>query len=591
MEYMEGINPEKNEQTAPEHAYAETTYPAPAMKEVEHREETVFAPMENVQPKSFGSFFAPAPLEIGQEDRAEPTPVPAAPQMPKAEPTPAPTAPQIPPKPVESVAYQIPRQAPAAQEPPAWSYQRPVQQTPDYSQQTVRYAYGYQQLQQAPQVSVSQEPQGHYYQPYTNQTDPRQTAAPIGNTPYGTDPALDQQDQIRQPKPKKKAKNKSGKRSFWKTAVCAVLILALVAGSCFATAYYVDSLWQQRLADTQEAFDQQIEDLEEKIKDAAASSRPIISGTPSASTDGLTPAQVYALNVDSVVMIRNQITSYGQTGYSTGSGFILTEDGYVVTNHHVIDGGGQLVVITTDGQEHPAKLIGSDSTNDVALLKIEAKGLQAVTLGSSDELVVGDQVVAIGNPLGELTSTLTVGYVSAKERDVNTDGFAINMLQTDAAINSGNSGGPLFNMRGEVVGITTAKYSGTSSGGATIEGVGFAIPINDVNGLLSDLATYGYVTGAYLGVKVSDMDADAANYYGMPVGAYVQSAEEGSAAQRAGIRSKDIIVKLGDYEIGSVNDLTRALRNFKGGDVTTVVVFRSGAEMELTITLDDKPVS
>jgi len=145
-------------------------------------------------------------------------------------------------------------------------------------------------------------------------------------------------------------------------------------------------------------------------------------------------------------------------------------------------------------------------------------------------------------------------------------------------------------MRGEVIGITTAKYSGTSGGGASIEGVGFAIPIDDVSGLLSDLATYGYATGAFLGVSVSDMDPDAANYYGMPVGAYVQKIEKGFAADRAGIQPKDIITKLGDTVIKTVNDLTRTLRNYEAGDQTVITVYRGGRPMELKITLDAKPV-
>jgi serine protease Do len=164
-------------------------------------------------------------------------------------------------------------------------------------------------------------------------------------------------------------------------------------------------------------------------------------------------------------------------------------------------------------------------------------------------------------------------------------------LQTDAAINSGHSGGPLFNMKGEVIGITTAKYSGTSSSGATIEGIGFAIPIDDVTGLLSDLATYGYVTGAYLGVSVSDMDPAAANYYGLPLGAYVQKVDEGYCAQRAGIQPKDIITKIGGIRVETVNDLTRALRNFKAGDMTVVTICRGGKEMDLKITLDAKPIA
>ena len=392
----------------------------------------------------------------------------------------------------------------------------------------------------------------------------------------------------------KKAKHTGNKGGFWKKALCAVLAVALVAGACVATGTVVNNYWEDRVDALEDSFEMQLAEVKQQIKNS--SSGISVSGSPVSSADGgLTPAQVYAQNIESVVLIYNEITqSYnGQVsvGRSTGSGFILTEDGYVVTNNHVVDGNGTLTVVLSTGVEYSAKLVGADKTNDVALLKMEAEGLKAVTLGSSDALIVGDQVVAIGNPLGELTSTLTVGYVSAKERDVNTDGFAINMIQTDAAINSGNSGGPLFNMRGEVVGITTAKYSGTSSSGATIEGIGFAIPIDDVSSLLSDLATYGYVTGAYLGVSVSDMDPNAASYYGMPIGAYVQIVEQGYAAQRAGIQPKDIITSLGGIPVENVNDLTRALRNFKAGDLTIVTVFRGGKEMNLKVTLDEKPAA
>ncbi len=426
---------------------------------------------------------------------------------------------------------------------------------------------------QPPQPQPEPEDTTYRYVP------PRRTS-PYEDSPYVIEPGF-------QMPPKEKKKKKSHSRPFWKTAVCAVLILALVGGACTATGMIVNSYWEQRVDQMEDSFEDKLDALEQKI--GSINTGVSVSGSPVATADGLTPAQVYAMNVNSVVMIFNKVTSFGQTATSTGSGFILTEDGYVVTNHHVVEGEGKLSVTTADGETYAATLVGSDSTNDVALLKVDATGLQAVTLGRSDDLIVGDQVVAIGNPLGELTSTLTVGYVSAKERDVNTDGFAINMLQTDAAINSGNSGGPLFNMKGEVVGITTAKYSGTSSSGATIEGVGFAIPIDDVSGLLSDLATLGYITGAYLGVSVSDMDPAAASYYGLPTGAYVQEATEGYAAAKAGVQEKDIIVDLGGIKIGTVNDLTRALRSFKAGDQTTITVFRSGRELKLNITLDEKP--
>ena len=410
---------------------------------------------------------------------------------------------------------------------------------------------------------------------------PRKKVSPYADSPYVMSHPVEQPVK---PRKAKKAKKRGG---FWKKALCAVLIIALVAGGCFATGMAVNNYWENRMNALEDQFDGRLEMMEEQIRNSNRGGVSV-SGSPTASADGgLTPAQVYAQNVDAVVLIYNNLG----TGTSSGSGFILNEEGYVVTNYHVVEGKGILTVVLTDGREYSAKLVGCDETNDVALLKIEAENLKAVTLGSSTDLIVGDQVVAIGNPLGELTSTLTVGYISAKERDVNTDGFAINMLQTDAAINSGNSGGPLFNMRGEVIGITTAKYSGTSSSGATIEGVGFAIPIDDVSGLLSDLATYGYVTGAYLGVSVSDMDAAAANYYGMPVGAYVQKVEKGFAAERAGIQPKDIITSIGGIPVENVNDLTRALRNFNAGDLTVVTIYRGGREMNLKITLDEKPVA
>ena len=297
--------------------------------------------------------------------------------------------------------------------------------------------------------------------------------------------------------------------------------------------------------------------------------------------------------MNSVVAVSSTIQAnsfYGVTeGTSTGSGFILTEDGYIVTNCHVVEGATSVSVVMHNGMEYPAQIMGTDSGNDIAVLKIEAEGLPAVTLGSSDDLVIGDMVVAIGNPLGELTSTQTVGYVSGKDRDVTTDNTIINMIQTDAAINSGNSGGPLFNMNGQVVGITTAKYSGTTGSGASIEGIGFAIPIDDVIGIISDLMDYGYVTGAYLGVTVSNTDPESAAMFGLPVGAYVQQVDRGTAADRAGIQVKDIIIDLGGIKVEGITTLTRALRNFNAGDTTTITVIRSGQKLVLDITLDEKP--
>ena len=386
-----------------------------------------------------------------------------------------------------------------------------------------------------------------------------------------------------------KAKRTSG--GAWKKIIAAVLVVALVGGSCGITAGVLNNMWEERMERLTLAMNQKIDALKKENADHQGSSDiPGGANVPVGNT--MTPSQVYQTCINSVVAITTYVKSTqgnSYTGYSSGSGVIMSEDGYVVSNSHVVSGADRLVVTTHDGQEYEAKLIGSDAANDVALLKIEASGLQAAVVGSSDDLAVGDQVVAIGNPLGELTATQTVGYISGKDRAVTTDGTVINMLQTDAAINSGNSGGPLFDMYGRVVGITTAKYSGTTGSGASIEGIGFAIPIDDVFDILDDLKTYGYVTGGYLGVTVSDTDAAAASMFNLPVGAYIHEVTPGSCAEKGGILPKDIILDFGGYEIGGLNDLTRALRKFKAGDKVIVTIFRSGAEKQLMLILDEKP--
>ena len=230
----------------------------------------------------------------------------------------------------------------------------------------------------------------------------------------------------------------------------------------------------------------------------------------------LTAQEVYGINVDAVCGIATEVTTnvFGQTASTAvvGSGFVLTEDGYVVTNNHVVEGTDNVSVNLHDGSTYPAEVIGGDSLSDVALLKIEAEGLSHVAVGDSDAIAVGEGCIAIGNPLGELTFTMTGGYVSALPREINISGKPISMFQTDAAINAGNSGGPLFDMAGNVIGITSAKISGITGSGASIEGVGFAIPINEALRVVYDLQEYGYVRGrAFLGVTVKELDAATAS--------------------------------------------------------------------------------
>ena len=385
--------------------------------------------------------------------------------------------------------------------------------------------------------------------------------------------------------------NQPKHRSGLRKAVSAVLALALVVGSCGLTYAAVNNKWEDKMQEATASISSMQQQLNALRSSGSVSATNV---TYAVSPEGAqTPRMVYENNAKSVVAVSSTIRStvYGQTreGTSSGSGFIISDDGYVVTNRHVVEGATDVTVTLSTGDEYTAKVIGSDSLNDVALLKVEATGLPAVKLGSSDKLAIGDMVCAIGNPLGSLTATLTVGYVSGKDRQVTTDNSTINMIQTDAAINSGNSGGPLFNMYGEVVGITSAKYSGTTSSGASIEGISFAIPIDDVMSIIDDLQEYGYVTGAYLGVTVTDTDAAAAKLYGMPTGAYVNSVEDGGAADRAGVQPKDIIIGLGDTDISNRTELTRVLRRFKAGDTTTITVIRSGERMTMDITLDEKP--
>ena len=368
----------------------------------------------------------------------------------------------------------------------------------------------------------------------------------------------------------------------------AVLTVALVICGCTITAFSVNRSWEQRSAQTVQALTDRINDLEAQIgSTGAATAQQLPSGNAT-----LNLSQLYAQNVTCVVSIKATAQTNSIFGVSessvAGSGFIVSEDGYVITNAHVVADTHDVSIVLSDGTTYPAEVKGYDTTTDVAVLKADASGLPTATLGSSSEVAVGDMVAAIGNSLGTLGFTQTVGFVSGINREVTSSNTVLNMIQTDAAINAGNSGGPLFNMQGEVIGITTAKYSGTTGSGASIEGIGFAIPIDDVLPIVNDLMEHGYVTGAYLGVTVSNIDDETASMYDIQ-GAYVVSVVKGGSADRAGIQPKDTIVKLDSTDVRNVTDLTRALRNYHGGDTATVTLIRGHKEMTVEVTLDEKP--
>lgn len=369
-------------------------------------------------------------------------------------------------------------------------------------------------------------------------------------------------------------------------AAAVVVAIGLVISGCAISVGYMNRYWNKQNDLQLEHYRACLDVMQEQLDAYKDSASTVVTVTQ----EGLTPSQIYKQNIGAVVAINcvtktTSGTHVSQTA-SAGSGFVTSEDGYIVTNHHVVDGATTITATFADGNEMNATLIGSDSTNDIALLKVDGKNMQHVTIGSSDALAVGEQVVAIGNALGELSFSLTVGYVSGMDRDISTDGTVINMIQTDVAINSGNSGGPLFNSRGEVVGITSAKYSGTTSSGASIEGIGFAIPMDDVVDMLEDLRQYGKIRSAYLGIQCYTLTLND----GTELGVCVQSVVDGGSAANAGIRANDVIVNLGGYEIGNLTDLTRALRKFSAGDTTTVELLRNYRQsVILQITFVEAP--
>ena len=304
-------------------------------------------------------------------------------------------------------------------------------------------------------------------------------------------------------------------------------------------------------------------------------------------------SEIYAAYANSCVVITCNVpytteTWFGPssgTATSAGSGFVISDNGYIVTNYHVIDGAESITVTFYDGSEYEASYVGGEESNDVAVLKIDATGLTPVVLGDSDLLSVGDEVSTIGNALGTLSFSQTSGHVSGSV--TYSDGTIINMLQTDCTINSGNSGGPLFNQYGQVVGITSAKYSGSSSSsGASIENIGFAIPINDVKTIITEIMEHGYVTRPSMGITVATVTQEFSQYFNWPLGAYVNSVEEGSCAETAGLRQGDIITALGDTEVTTANELIAAKNTYSPGDTAELTVYRAGETLTLTITFD-----
>lgn len=393
--------------------------------------------------------------------------------------------------------------------------------------------------------------------------------------------------------------NERPRRSFGRTVLIIFLVLILLAAAFFAGAMskgYFDFLPQREVGTEQTDINEQEATI---VPEAEATPEPTTE--PQATVHAIVP---YA-DIPSVVEVTKpgvvSITSYSYSlsekieewePMSFGTGVIFTEDGYIVTNHHVIEGAGNITVTLHDGEKVVAQLIGSDKYVDLAVLKIDRNGLYSIPLGDSDEIRVGEQVIAIGSPLGdELTGTVTAGIISAVDRQIDVDGIPFTLLQTDAAVNPGNSGGPLVNMEGEVIGINTLKsiFAGYDEYGMVIaaEGISYAIPSNKVLEAINDLLEYGEILRPFIGVFGSDATGADPTVYSVTTGFYVAETVEGSPAELAGILPDDIIVEIAGEKIEGFSDLYTVINSYKIGDILPVTVYRASidAEVELEITL------
>lgn len=332
---------------------------------------------------------------------------------------------------------------------------------------------------------------------------------------------------------------------------------------------------------------------EEKSKESVGEIYSDIIKTMSEASSGDTEfsiRDIAKLTMNSIVEINTETAVWGTRlgqyiAEGAGSGIIISNDGYIVTNNHVIDDASSITVKLNNGETYKADVIGTYSNSDIAVIKIDALDLQPVVLGDSDKLCVGDTAVVVGNPLGSLGGSVTNGIISALDREIDLGDIKMNLLQTNAAVNPGNSGGGLFNGRGELVGIIIAK-----SAGEDVEGIGFAIPINDVKEDIAELKMYGYKRGrVQLGVTLVDITDtwDAMMYKVDSRGVYIQSVEDGSDAKNAGIRAGDKIISIDDDKITSSSNVKEIIQEKYPGDKIIVVVMRNGREKKINVELTE----
>lgn len=398
---------------------------------------------------------------------------------------------------------------------------------------------------------------------------------------------------------KKTEEHGSDRKRVW-PGFFAILALCFLCGVIGGVLGAFALMRYSRPAETESALPESAgEELlaaEESVAYGASSSNGWEGDRARSEPDTLSAAEVYDLACRQVVNVSVELMTYDVFGNQTpsvvsGSGFFISEDGYILTNYHVVEkaakNGLNVTVSTHDASVYVGKIVGTEEDEDLAVIKIEQDGIEPVVFGDSDSMNVGDSVYAVGNPYGMLEFTMTTGHISALNRQIAAEETetALRMFQIDAAVYSGNSGGPVYDTRGRVVGVVTAKYASSSS----MEGIGFALPINDVVPVVSELVDKGYVSGkASLGVSFDNRyNTVYSRYYRLPEGAFVSSVEKGSCAESAGILPGDILMQIGEYHIEDYADVPSALRHFSAGDTTEVSVYREAQILTLSVCFDE----
>ena len=419
------------------------------------------------------------------------------------------------------------------------------------------------------------------------------------------------------PQPTPMGRGRSRRRSNWLGTVVAILLLVILTCGVVYVTFFADvhvqrtgnglllyfGTRQAQPAEThtvsQSETPAQAETPEADTSSALAAqpaedppsveieSSPAAPATPASEdeADGaLSLQEIYKKCIGSVV----SITASAQSGKSSGTGIVLSADGYLITNHHVIENAQVIAVQTSDDRQFQASIIGSDEASDLAVLKVDATDLQPAEFGDSGKLAVGDRVVAIGDPLGaQLRGTMTSGIVSAINRDLEVNDRTMTLIQTDAALNNGNSGGPLINCYGQVIGINTMKLRSYYS--TTAEGLGFAIPMAVAKPILEELMENGYVAGRpAIGISYDTLPLAFRIYYNLPEGVYISAVYDGSDAQAKGVAAGDIITAVNGTRVTSIDELNRVKNQFTAGDSITLTLYNGGSYRDVEVTLIDQ---